>query len=293
LLEEAGEMKKEGRYYGSIILIALGVLVGVWCGKWGFISPALAQQRESISGITATRDFELTAELEKTWDYLQRRHFHNYIEEELPQDTNPSICFVCHGSYPHQNAKMTRAILNMHTIFLACEGCHFKPDRTEQGKKYGYRWYDGSTSLQARQRHYGTKYDPVSGVVLMESEATLFKITPYLKSRGKYYMIDLRQNNPWVQEMLGKRDRTPDEQARVKTTIHTNIETKGYECGECHTTDSILSFSKLGFDAERVKDLTGLNIVGMVQKYQKFYIPDIFKQKRLYEAPIIEERAEK
>jgi hypothetical protein len=95
--------------------------------------------------------------------------------------------------------------------------------------------------------------------------------------------------------MLVKRGRafTPEEQARLKTKIHTSIETKGRECAECHAVNGIISYHKLGFDAERVKDLTGLNIVGMVEKYQKFYIPDIFKQKRLYEAPIIEERAEK
>ncbi len=287
-------MKRKGGYYLFITLFMVGVLGISWSADGDLITPVFAQEREAISGITRTKDAGLAAELEKTWDYLTRRHFHNYIKEEMPENPNPALCFICHGSYPHQNAKKTRSILNMHTIFLACETCHFKYDPKEKDK-YGYRWYDGTTDIQASQRHYGTKYDTVSGVVLMESKATLFKITPYLKKEGKFYMINMRQANPWVQKMLINRDHTftPQEQAKLKTSIHASIETKGRECGECHTVDGVIPFHKLGFDDERVKDLTGLNIVGMVEKYQKFYIPDIFKQRRQYEAPIVEERAEK
>jgi hypothetical protein len=288
-------MKKVGIYYKLILLLTFYIL---WTGgytHWKLTPFAMAQERGAISELTRAKDFELTAELEKVWDYLTRRHFHNYLASELPQDPNPSVCFVCHGSYPHQNAKMTRAILNMHTVFCSCESCHFKFDRNKDIDRYGYRWYDGSSDLQATQRHYGTKYDPVRGVVLMESEDTLFKISPFLNWENKYYMIDLRQENAWAQKMLVKREHafTPEEQAKIKTTLHSSIETKGYECGECHMVNSIIPFGQLGFDRERVKDLTGLNIVGMVEKYQKFYIPDIFKQKTLYETPIIEDRAEK
>ena len=287
-------MKRERGSYLLITLIILGSLGAVWLGSDKLVSPIFAQEREAISGITKTRDFELAEELEKTWDYLTRRHFHNYLAQELPTDPNPALCFICHGSYPHQNAKKTRSVLNMHTIFMSCEACHFKYDSKEQ-YRYGFRWYDGSTAIQASQRHYGTKYDPISGLVLMEGKATLFKITPYLKWGGRYHMIDLRQANPWVQKMVVNRERafTPQEQAKLKTQVHANIETKGRECGECHTINTIMTYRKLGFDAERVRDLTGLNIVGMVEKYQKFYIPDIFGQRRLFEAPVDEERAEK
>ena len=229
---------------------------------------------------------------EADW-YVKHEHFHNWLEEEMPVNPNPALCFVCHGSYPHANAKMTRSILNMHVIFCACETCHFRFDPKEAGK-YGFRWYDGTPDIQASQRHYGTKYDPVTGRVLMESKMVNFKITPFLMWEGKYYMINLRQDAPEAQEYLAKKGTyTPEEQAAIKTRIHANIETKGRECGECHSVDGVIPFRRLGFDEERVKDLTGLNIVGMVQKYQKFYIPDIFKQKKLYDAPIIEERAEK
>ncbi len=287
-------MKRKGGYLLFITALMVGVLSVGWQMNWDFATPVYAQGGESISGLTKSKDSGLTAELEKTWDYLQRRHFHSYPEDDMPDNPNPALCSICHGSNPHQNAKKTRSILNMHTIFMACETCHFKYDPKE-ASKFGFRWYDGTTDIQASQRHYGTKYDPVSGVVLMESEATLFKITPFLRRGGKYYMINMRQDNPWAQKMLVNRDHkfTPQEQAKLKTSIHASIETKGRECGECHAVDSVITFRKLGFDAERVRDLTGLNIVGMVEKYQKFYIPDIFKQRRQYEAPVIEERAEK
>ncbi len=287
-------MKREKGYHLLITLITVGVLGLGLLVSGELATPLFAQGREAISGVTKTKDIDLAAELEKTWDYLTRRHFHNYIKEEMPQNPNPALCFVCHGSYPHQNAKKTRSILNMHTIFMACETCHFKYDPKEM-HRYGFRWYNGTTAIQASQRHYGAKYDRTSGVVLMESEATLFKITPYLNKVGKFYMINMRQNTPWAQRNLVNRDHvfTPEEQAKLKAAIHASIETKGRECGECHTINSIMNYRQMTFDAERVKDLTGLNIVGMVEKYQKFYIPDIFKQRRQYEAPEIEERAEK
>lgn len=287
-------MKRERGYYLLIVLITVGIFGAGLLGNTGLTTPLFAQEGGSISGITSTRNIDLSKELEKTWDYISRRHFHNYLADEMPQNSNPALCFICHGSYPHQNAKKTRSILNMHTIFMACETCHFKYDPKEM-HRYGFRWYDGTTTIQASQRHYGTKYDRTSGIVLMESATTLYKITPYLNKEGKFYMINMRQNTPWAQKNLVNRDHvfTPEEQAKLKTSIHASIETKGRECGECHTVNSIMNFRQLGFDAERERDLTGLNIVGMVEKYQKFYIPDIFKQRRQYEAPVVEERAEK
>ncbi|MBI5789178.1 MAG: hypothetical protein HZA78_10025 [Candidatus Schekmanbacteria bacterium] len=221
--------------------------------------------------------------------YIKHAHFHEWIEEEMPKDNNPAMCLVCHGNNPHANAKMTRSILNMHTVFCACETCHFRFDPKEKGK-YGFRWYDGSEAIQASQRHYGTNYDAATGRVLMENTLVNFKITPFLMWEGKYYMVNLRQDAPEAKEYLSKKGTySPEEQAAIKTKIHASIETKGRECSECHSVNTVIPFKKLGFDDERVKDLTGLNIVGMVDKYQKFYIPDIFKQKRMYDESALEE----
>ena len=38
-----------------------------------------------------------------------------------------------------------------------------------------------------------------------------------------------------------------------------------------------LIFKKLGFGSNRTVDLEQLNITGLVTKYEKFYIPNLFK----------------
>ena len=226
-------------------------------------------------------------------EIIKRTHFHNYIVAELPVNANPAFCFVCHGNYPHANAKKTRSILNFHTVYLACETCHFRFNPKEKAK-YGFRWYDGSTKIQGWERHYGTEYDPQSGRVLMEPGKTVSKITPFKMWEGKYYMVNLRSDAEEAQAYLNQRQAfSPTQQAAFKTRLHTSISTKGRECGECHSVDSVLNFRVLGFDQERIKDLTGLNIAGMVAKYQKFYIPDIFKQQQLFESPLEEDLEEK
>ncbi len=268
------------------MIYALGGIL-IW-GTWN-----LAGAQQYALKAEAEGKIDLAAFNKMTKEYLTRKHFHNYELEELPQDPNPAVCFFCHGSYPHQNAKMTRALLNMHTVFLACETCHFKFDPKERGR-YGFRWYDGSDAYQASQRMYGTKYDPLTGRVLMESTKVNFKITPFLEWEGKYYMVQLRMDSVEAKEYITARKQfTPQQQAAIKSRLHGSIETKGRECGECHSVDSVIPFSRLGFEPEREKDLTGLSIVGMVEKYQKFYIPEIFKQKKMYEAPVIDEWAEK
>ncbi len=281
--------------------IAVMVVGGLGYGRLGNV--VAEAEEEHGGGHGGEEEAEAPADMEKDLDvikkqnlqYIQRQHFHEYLMEEMPQDPNQAICFHCHGPYPHQNAKKTRSMLNMHCVFAACETCHYKPAAKERAR-VGFRWFDGSDAIQASERHYGTTYDPVSGRVLMESGKTLFKITPYLEFEGRYYMVNLRLDSPEAQEFVVKRkEYSPQEQAAIKSKLHANIETKGYECGQCHSVDNPagLNYKRLGFDNERQKDLTGLSIVGMIEKYQRFYIPDIFKQEKLYSLPEAEEKAEK
>ncbi len=230
---------------------------------------------------TTLKDAQQKVEDEQAW-----KHFHNYIVAEVPTNPNPAFCFVCHGNIPHSNAKMTRSILNFHTVFLACETCHFRFDPKERAK-YGFRWFGGDENIQAAEERYGTKYDPNTGRVRMELSKTMSKITPYKMWEGKYYMVNLRMDSKEAQDYLMHRTTyTPEQQSAIKSKIHTSIEAKGRECAECHQKNGVLPWKRLGFDEERIRDVTGLNIVGMIEKYQKFYIPAIFKEKKRYSVPL-------
>ncbi len=70
---------------------------------------------------------------------------------------------------------------------------------------------------------------------------------------------------------------TPEQRDNVKKKFHVNIKAKGHECKACHTKKGIFEFRKLGFTENRTIDLEQLNITGMITKYEKFYIPNLFK----------------
>jgi len=53
-----------------------------------------------------------------------------------------------------------------------------------------------------------------------------------------------------------------------------------HKCNTCHAKKGILDFKKLGFAENRIVDLEQLNVKGMITKYEKFYLPDLFKEKK-------------
>ena len=60
--------------------------------------------------------------------------------------------------------------------------------------------------------------------------------------------------------------------------FHRDIERKeiSVACNECHSTEGILDFKKLGFDEFKTKHLIYINIKGLVTKYKVFYFPKLF-----------------
>ena len=117
------------------------------------------------------------------------------------------------------------------------------------------------------------------------------KIAPYFKTDLEDYSSKDRvepdnlqlaiqiQDAPMAKDFMNVRDQlTPDQRAGVTNQFHENIKSKGFECKECHNDKkSILNFKKLGFSEQRISDLTTLEIVGIITRYQEFYLPEFFK----------------
>jgi len=189
-------------------------------------------------------------EVRRQEDYEKHRHFHNVVEyPSLPENLRP-ICYICHSDYPHSKSKKVRALLNMHTEFFVCETCHIEE---RQDAKVVYKWYSPYGN-NPQGPFFGTSYDPETGN-LIEVEDMFSKIAPYFEYGDKL---------------------TPEQRDNVKKKFHVNIKPKGHECKKCHAKDGILNFKELGFTANRAIDLQQLNIKGMVTKYEKFYIPNLF-----------------
>ncbi len=202
------------------------------------------------------------------------RHFHNPANT-LALEGKKSVCFYCHGDFPHFQKRMIRTLLNMHTQFLGCMTCHADPEKIDE-KLIKLRWLNYS-DLKVSGPLFGTDYDKSTGY-LISTDDYFSKIVPYINDGGKEKLLEITQDDPMaidfvrVQKSLKGRDR-----AAVKKSLHKIVAPVGRFCTKCHTQEdnSYIPFKKLGFSNSRIYDLTNLNIIGLVEKYKKFYMPDI------------------
>lgn len=203
----------------------------------------------------------------------RKAHFHNLVDDPTEEGKQP-VCYYCHGSFPHKRQPMIRTLLNMHTQFVGCMTCHVEDIPEEELK---VDWYNYS-GIQPKGGPFGLDYNPETGA-LEDTDDYYSKITVFVTERGELEPLEIPEDEPRAKEFIKVRgELTPEEQGRVKNLFHTNVAPKGRFCTRCHRTEGgLIPFKKLGFSEQRVRDLTGLNIVSITQKYKKFYIPSIFR----------------
>lgn len=165
-------------------------------------------------------------------------------------------------------------MLNMHTIYLACESCHLE---NAQLQKAAYRWYS-PMEKNPKGPFFGTAYDPETGE-LMTGDDPYSKITPFFKSDEGLEPVLHIQNAPMAKDYVNVRDQlTPEQREGITKRFHVDIQSKGPDCQACHATKGLFKFKELGFTEKRTFDLELLNIKGILTKYDEFYLPDLFRQ---------------
>jgi len=192
-------------------------------------------------------------------------HFH-HTGFSVEFDTQ-SVCIRCHGDVPHDKAKAIRAFLNMHAFYLACETCHIQP--SENQEDWTFRWYDKKT---------GKAVGNPPGLVSTEIDRYGnygAKVAPGIVKGDKFQFLNGDKEKEFAEEYLKKKDLlAPTQQSKMKKVIHRMVNDQPLFCDKCHQPeDPYLPFAKLGYPRHRVNDLTGTEVVGMVQKYKAFYIP--------------------
>jgi Pyruvate/2-oxoacid:ferredoxin oxidoreductase delta subunit len=199
--------------------------------------------------------------------------FHRIADAPPLPEALRSTCFICHSYLPHNKTKKIRAMLNMHTNYLACETCHL--EKKEEGTVV-YRWYS-PVEKDPKGPFFGTAYDPETGELVMTHDY-FSKIAPFYEENGKLTPILHMQNAPMARDYVRIRDQlTPEQREGVTKRFHVDILAKGPDCQTCHSTKSILDFKALGFSPNRIVDIEQLNIKGIITKYDEFYLPDLFK----------------
>jgi len=207
----------------------------------------------------------------------RNRHFHNEPEVDLVNLGKKPVCFYCHGDYPHSKERMVRTLLNMHTQFVGCLTCHSDPRKVDESS-LSFSWLN-YTGIDVKGVPFGTEVDPETGY-LIETDDFYSKIVVHGKVDGEKKLLEIPETNPEVQEFLAHIDElSDDDKNAVKKSFHKLVMPKGRFCSRCHASESesFIPFRQLGFSDQRISDVTNLNIVGIVQKYRKFYIPKLFQ----------------
>jgi hypothetical protein len=141
-----------------------------------------------------------------------------------------SSCTGCHLSPPHTKNERTRTFMNMHTQFIACETCHFRP----KNKTLTYQWEDVRDGLKiASNSKLFRQAEDAEEKSLKRARVvhSFYKITPFYQNES----VVLRQKESFTQatEKIGKQG-TKKEKVRRLALIHAPLEEKGPKCSECH-----------------------------------------------------------
>lgn len=192
-------------------------------------------------------------------EVVPRDHFH-LVDEYVsrPEYISP-ICLTCHGTYPHSKEEKVRSILNFHGGFIACSVCHAR-EKHDEHLVY-FAWVDRETGAVSKrvEGEYG-KYPA--------------KIFPIQITKGVKTRIFRPVSEEAARQFLQyKNQYTPDQIAQAKAKLHEHVSPKPVFCSDCHKEDGYLEFKELGFPKQRIDHLNSTEIVGMVEKYKKFYLP--------------------
>jgi hypothetical protein len=204
----------------------------------------------------------------------EHQRFHHTVPVPQPPEALRPTCYICHADLPHNKSKKIRAMLNMHTNYMACETCHLE---NTPKRSVVYKWYS-PVEKHPKGPFFGTSYNPETGE--LETAHTHFsKIAPFTEKNGKLTPIVQMGDVALAKQYVRIRDRLSPEQKKSETKrFHVDIRPKGPNCQVCHSAKGILDFKALGFSAKRTVDIEELNIKGIITKYEEFYLPDLFKE---------------
>lgn len=261
------------------IYAAIGIVLLVYCSYlvylltthiWHFEKP-IEQQKTMLS--EEERLFKEMIQEKKMVEYNLgykvikqedlENHFH-HVGNEVSHD-NFNICIKCHGDIPHDKNKSIRAFLNMHSDFFSCEVCHI---RIEKNKKY--IWYAKKDGKELRDINIGS--------YLSNSD---YKLLPMEYVNGKYERYDSDSKRIFVEDFRKIiSEISSEKKSQGLKLIHRNVAKNPVKCDECHSPvgqKSYLPLEEIGYKKERILQILGNEVVGMVNKYKDFYIPNFLK----------------
>jgi len=170
--------------------------------------------------------------------------------------------------------------MNMHTQFAGCMTCHTDPRKIKESTM-SFEWLNYS-GIAVKGKPFGTSKDPKTGYLAITDDY-YSKIVAYTQKDNEKKLLEITEDSPEAKEFLAIRDKLSDlDKEAIKKSFHKIVMPKGRFCSRCHTEEqkSYLPFKKLGFSERRISDVTNLNIIGLVEKYKTFYMPNLLNAKK-------------
>lgn len=198
-------------------------------------------------------------------------HFHNITLQVGPDKR--SFCIQCHGDFPHGKKEETRAYLNMHDFFLACQTCHIRPQEGEQ--PYVYKWY---------KRDTGEILDEIPDLDANPIDALNIKLIPGIPTAGGWQRLDSDEQIRFAADFLKAVEIggiSLDEKKRHIQKIHGSVSKQSITCGQCHTPKTpFIPLREIGYSDDRARYIASSEVVSMIERFGDFSYPRIFERKR-------------
>ena len=250
-------LKRLGSFLVRGLYLLPAILLGIWFLHLVYFPDTAISEYLAVAKPDPAED--IFKSILKNKEPAPRDHFHmidDYITRAEPM---APLCLNCHGTYPHSKEKKIRSILNFHNGFIACSVCHARNEPDD--KTIGFAWDDRNTGViqEKVEGAYG-KYPAKIFPVRQLTGDSRIVIRPVDEEAARQYIKH-------------KESFTPDQIARAKIKVHSNISAKPVICADCHRQAGYLDFEALGFSPQRVAHLNSSEVVGMIDKYKTFYLP--------------------
>lgn len=245
------------------------------CIILALVMSLLAVLGENLGLFKAKEEPTLLAKLREERTTEKLRHFHNSPVVDKTLLGKKNVCFYCHGDYPHSKEPMIRTLMNMHTQFIGCMTCHVDEKKIKE-TSLTFEWLNYS-GIEVTGKPFGTSSDDKSGY-LTQTDDHYSKIVVYTENNGEKKLLEITEDDHDARDFLAIRNKLTDkDREAIKKSFHRMVMPKGRFCSRCHAEEdkSYLPFRHLGFSERRISDVTNLNIIGLVEKYKEFYMPNL------------------
>ena len=188
-----------------------------------------------------------------------------------------SPCRICHNSYPHSKYKLTRALLNKHTVHLVCEVCHL-----DTGDKEVYYDWIGAENAKFMGEPFGYYFNPVRRT-LSTPKAAISRIGIYNMTDGERRPLMKRWNKEEAKKLkLPEKNWNTDQSVKAMNHFHEGINKMVLKkaCKACHSNGGLINFRTLGFSEKRAGELENMELKRLVATYETFHMPQMFMKQK-------------